>query len=89
MMKKLLILFAIAICSCAPEQTKVEEGQTWYCIYRDDDPFKPITIYLFEVLDVRDGYVLYVQKTAGDDFDTLSSSIKSFLPNMYLLNQKE
>lgn len=52
----------------------IHPGETWEFVIDNDNPFEEPISYKFEVLDVKDNYVLYIE----DGRDTLSSTVRYF-----------
>lgn len=53
----------------------INPGEKWEYVLNYDNPFKDPIVYRYEILDVKDGYVLYVK----NETDTLSSRIGYFV----------
>lgn len=55
----------------------IEVGQHWRQEYNVDNPFKEVRTYDYFVIDVKDGYVLFIQHI-NSDIDTMSEETKYF-----------
>ena len=69
-------LSVVFLCGgCSSEQDKLQVGQTWIYKTNASNPFKAPNIYRQRIIDLKEGYVLYIE----NDTDTLSCSERWFL----------
>ena len=57
-------------------QSQIESGQTYETILENDNPFEKPMIRYSRVLDMQNGYVLYVDSVTQD---TMSSTARTFM----------
>ena len=65
---------------------KIEVGQHWRKEYNIGNPFEESRIYDYFVIDVKDGYVLYIQNR-DSYIDTMSMETEYFTWNKDLISK--
>jgi len=87
MKKNIIWIFIVIVWVCIASygfglfDTKVKVGQAWQYVIYKDDPFKKPIFKRYRVIDVKNGYVLYL----NEKNDTLSDSERWFTSGAELI----
>lgn len=84
----LLLLTFIFLFANGVFDPTIEAGQHWREYYNIDNPFEEMVVYDYFIIDVKDDYVLFVQKCPSY-IDTMSRNVRYFHYGKELISELE